>query len=226
MAAPMAVTAVQATTSQFTALAADGTDVRLRPLRRDERDLVATFFAGLSAESRRRRFLQALPRLPRRLLRHLVDVNGRRHVAMVAEAGDQTAGIARFVALPGEPGTAEVAVTVADRFQGRGIGGLLLDALRPAGEQAGIGAFVCLVDPTNRPMLRLLRRRGVALRLRDGLVEGRQQLHLEQSNRACPRRAGCRNSATVTSTAVPKWVSVAGAGPRRAGLGPGPHSSP
>ena len=37
---------------------------------------------------------------------------------------DRTAGIAHFMALPGEPGTAEVAVMVADRFQNRGIGGL------------------------------------------------------------------------------------------------------
>jgi hypothetical protein len=37
-------------------------------------------------------------------------------------------------------------------------------------------SFVFLVDPTNRPMLRLLRTLGVALAFRDGLVEGRQPL--------------------------------------------------
>ena len=36
--------------------------------------------------------------------------------------------------------------------------------------------LVYLVDPTNRPMLRLLRRMGVELRYRDGLVEGHQPL--------------------------------------------------
>jgi GNAT superfamily N-acetyltransferase len=209
MAAPMTGTAAQAAIGQHTALATDGTAVRLRPLRREERDLVAGFFAGLSAESRRRRFLQAMPRLPQRLLRHLADVDGHRHVAVVAEAGDQTAGIARFLALPGEPGTAEVAVTVADRFQGRGIGGLLVDALRPAAEQAGIGAFVCLVDPTNRPMLRLLRRRGVALRLRDGLIEGRQQLHRQQRNRARP---AATPDPTGTMTAWRRAALAAGEG--------------
>jgi acetyltransferase len=107
------------------------------------------------------------------MLQRLVDVDGHSHVAIVAEAGGETAGIARFVALPGDPDTAEVAVTVADPFQGRGIGGLLLDALRSAAERAGLGAFVYLVDPTNRPMLRL---REVQLRYRDGLVEGRQPL--------------------------------------------------
>jgi GNAT superfamily N-acetyltransferase len=170
---------------------ADGTTVRLRPLSRGDRDLVAGFFAGLSAQSRRRRFLQAMPRLPERMLQYLVDVDGHRHVALVAQVDGQTAGIARFVALPDQPGAAEVAVTVTDRYQGRGIGGLLVDALRPLADQAGVGSFIYLVDPTNRPMLRLLRRRGVALHLRGGLVEGRQALTgLGQLNHALPHPRG------------------------------------
>jgi len=185
---------------------ADGTTVRLRLLSRGDRDLVAGFFAGLSAQSRRRRFLQAMPRLPEPLLRYLVDVDGHRHVALVAQVDGQTAGIARFVALPDQPGAAEVAVTVTDRFQGRGIGGLLVDALRPLADQAGVGSFVYLVDPTNRPMLRLLRRRGVALRLRAGLVEGYQSLTgLGQFVASANRLAagGQRDSAVTPATTHP-----------------------
>ena len=160
----------------MTARARDGTEVRLRPLGRGERDLVAGFFAGLSDDSRRRRFLQPMPRLSETMLRHLVDVDGRRHVAMVAEVDGECAGIARWVAMPDEPGAAEVAVTVTDRFQGRGIGRLLLDTLRPAAARAGITALVYLADPTNRPVLRLLRSRGVQLSFRDGLIQGREAL--------------------------------------------------
>jgi GNAT superfamily N-acetyltransferase len=153
-----------------------GEQVRVRPLRREERTLVTQFFDGLSAQSRQRRFLQALPRLPEALVRLLVEVDGCRHVALVAEVGGETAGIARFVALPDQTGTAEVALTVADRFQRRGIGRLLLDALGRAAVGVDVDMLVYLVDPTNRPMLRLLRRLGVELRYRDGLVEGRQPL--------------------------------------------------
>ncbi len=158
------------------AIARDGTAVHLRPLRRDERELVAGFFAGLSAESRRRRFLQPMPQLPEAMLRRLVDVDGRRRVAVVAEVADQCVGIAGYVALTDEPGGAEVGVAVADRHQGRGIGHLLVDALRPVAVRAGLTSLVYLVDPTNRPALRPLRSLNVQLCFRDGLVEGHQYL--------------------------------------------------
>lgn len=158
------------------ATARDGTVVQLRPLRRDERDLVVRFFAGLSAESRRRRFLQPMPRLPEATLRRLVEVDGRRHVAVVATVEGECISIGRYIALASEPGVAEVAVTVTDRYQGRGIGRLLVEALRPVAVRAGLTTFICLVDPTNRPALRLLRSLGVEVLFRDGLVEGRQRL--------------------------------------------------
>jgi GNAT superfamily N-acetyltransferase len=184
------------------ATARDGTVVHLRPLRRDERELVARFFAGLSAESRRRRFLTPMPRLPEAMLRRLVDVDSRRHVAMLATVEGQCAGIARYIALADEPGAAEVAVTVTDRYQRRGIGRLLVDALRPAAVRAGITTLVYLVEPTNRPALWLLRSLDVELAFRDGLVQGRQ--HLPASRRRTCRAA--RASAT-------QWTSPPGGDP-------------
>jgi GNAT superfamily N-acetyltransferase len=180
----------------------DGTVVQLRPLRRDERELVAEFFAGLSAESRRRRFLTPMPRLPEAMLGRLVDVDGLRHLAMVAVADGQWACIARYMALADQPGVAEVAVTVTDRYQGRGIGRLLVDALRPAAVRAGLTTLVYLVEPTNRPALRLLRSLDVELTFRDGLVQGRQHLP-RQPPTDVPRGSG---SAT-------KWTSPPGGVP-------------
>jgi GNAT superfamily N-acetyltransferase len=157
------------------AAARDGTAVQLRPLRRGERELVARFFAGLSAESRRRRFLQPMPRPPEAMLGRLVDVDGHRHVAMVATVDGGCAGMARYMALADQPGAAEVAVCVTDRYQGRGIGRLLVAALRPAAVRAGLATLVYLVEPTNRPALWLLRSLGVELAFRDGLVHGRRR---------------------------------------------------
>jgi GNAT superfamily N-acetyltransferase len=107
-----------------------------------------------------------MPRLPEAMLRRLVDVDGRRHVAVVATVDGECAGIARWIALADEPGAAEVAVTVTDRYQGRGIGRLLVDALQPAAVRADLTTLVCGVDPTNRPTLGLLRSLGVELAFR------------------------------------------------------------
>jgi GNAT superfamily N-acetyltransferase len=179
------------------ATARDGTVVHLRPLHRDERELVAKFFAGLSAESRRRRFLSPMPRLPEAMLGRLVDVDGHRHVAMVATVDGECAGIARYVMLADEPGTAEVAVTVTDRYQGRGIG-RLVEALRPAAVRAGLTTLVYLVEPTNRPALGLLQSLGVELAFRDGLVQGRQRLpHPAADGRAA--RLGLRHPVDVAA---------------------------
>jgi ribosomal protein S18 acetylase RimI-like enzyme len=130
------------------ASARDGTVVQLRLLRRHERELVARIFAGLSEESRRRRFLQPMPRLPEAMLRQLLAVDGR------------CVGIGRWIALADEPGTAKVAVTVTDRFQGRGIGRPLVQALQTLAVRAGLTSLVFPVEPTNRPALRLLQSRG------------------------------------------------------------------
>jgi GNAT superfamily N-acetyltransferase len=160
------------------ATARDGTVVRLRLLRRDERDLVVGFFNGLSADSRYHRFLQPMPRLPEAYLRQLVDVDGCRHVAVVAIVDDGCVGMASYVAVPDEPGVAEVEVTVTDRYQGRGIGRLLVEALWLAAVRAGVATFVCYVHPTNRPMLECLRSLGVGFAYRRdlGLTEGRLRL--------------------------------------------------
>jgi GNAT superfamily N-acetyltransferase len=160
------------------ATARDGTLVRLRLLRRDERDLVAGFYNGLSADSKYQRFLQPMPRLPKAYLDQLVAVDGHRHVAVVATVDGDCAGIARYIALPKEPGAAEVEATVTDRYQGRGIGRLLVQALWPAAVRAGLTTFVCYVLPTNRPSLVCLRSLGFEFGYsRDlGLVEGHLRL--------------------------------------------------
>ena len=72
---------------------------------------------------------------------------------MVAEA--------RYV--PIAPGTAELALTVADRYQGTGLGRILLDALVERARAEGLGRLRAVVLLANTPMLRLLQHYGWAL---------------------------------------------------------------
>ncbi len=114
--------------------------VHIRHLRRDETDTIEAVFAGLSPASRLRRFHAPVRRLSPRLLAALADVDGQRHVALVAEtrSGRRRVpiGIARYVRE--SDGTAELAVAVVDRAQGRGVGATLLDHLVDHARRAGV----------------------------------------------------------------------------------------
>ena len=134
---------------------ADGTPVRLRLLRRADREKLVAAFDRLSPESRYRRFFTAMPRLPEKLLRSLLDIDGWNHVAIGAEtvttdpAEAEGVGIARFIRLKDEPAVAEAAVTVVDHMQRRGLGKLLVSALAQAARERGITRFRAEVLRTN-----------------------------------------------------------------------------
>lgn len=133
--------------------------IRLRPLCNGETDVVDAVFAGMSARSRRLRFHGPRPRLPAAMRRALADVDGRRHLALVAEvddgAGIEPIGIGRLIALG--DGVAEVAFAVADRWHGHGVGRRLLRALRGRAIDLGHDAVVAHVMIENRAALHLLR---------------------------------------------------------------------
>jgi hypothetical protein len=95
------------------------------------------------------------------MLDYLTEVDGIDHFALVAWVDsldlkrEEGVGVARFVRLPGEPEVAEAAVTVADDFQRRGLGTILLRALGEAAKERGIRRFRGEVLTTNEPMRRL-----------------------------------------------------------------------
>ena len=140
----------------------DGTPVRLRLLRRADRKKLVAAFDRLSPESRYRRFFTAMPRLPDKLLRRLLDTDGWNHVAIGAEtmtedpAEGEGVGIARFIRLKDQPTVAEAAVTVVDHMQRRGLGKLLVSALAQAARERGIARFRAEVLRTNEAMQALL----------------------------------------------------------------------
>ena len=141
---------------------ADGTKIRTRPLRPDDREKLRNGFARMSPESKYRRFFAAPATLSERTLDYLTRTDGWNHVAIGAELADEGAdpsygiGIARFVRLADHPGTAEAAVAVIDEMQRRGVGRLLLGELIKAAREREITTFVCYVLPSNEPVKSLL----------------------------------------------------------------------
>jgi GNAT superfamily N-acetyltransferase len=91
-------------------------------------------------------------RLATSQLRSLVDVDQVDRIAwgaLHAEVPDLGLGVARCARIPGEPNVAEVAVTVVDEYQGRGLGILLFTLLAATARGAGIERFRAYVLPDN-----------------------------------------------------------------------------
>lgn len=143
----------------------DGTEAFVLPLLPTDRETLVAEFETLSPESRRRRFLAPVRHLSDAMLHHLVDeVDGVDHVALVLcvetspDVYDPVA-LARMVRYADAPDAADLAVTVKDDWQGRGVATVLLEALmrmRPA----GVSRIVTEVFTTNPASLRMLHRLG------------------------------------------------------------------
>lgn len=142
----------------------DGTPCWVWPLLPTDRAALVSEFENLSPESRRRRFLGPVVHLSDAMLKHLVDeVDGIDHVALVlmAEVGDDVvpAGIARCVRYPSQPAAADVAVTIKDDWQGRGVATALLEVLMAQRPQ-GVTHLLTEVAAGNPASLAMLRRLG------------------------------------------------------------------
>jgi RimJ/RimL family protein N-acetyltransferase len=147
----------------------DGHQVELRPIRPRDKDGLAAGLSRLSERSVYRRFLSPKPSFSLAELRYLTEVDGHDHVALVVEDPDETSeliGVGRWVRLADEPSTAEIAITVADCWQRRGIGTLLARALADEARVHGIRRFTATVARENTPALRLLAKASEHLELR------------------------------------------------------------
>lgn len=140
----------------------DGTPVLLREARASDAPLVRMGFEQLSDRSRQFRFLRAMPRLSDDDLAFLASAEMNEVIGAADLGSDppEPVGLARYVRLPGRAHSAEVAVTVVDSHQGKGLGTLLLGCLAWQAWRAGIEGFVALVHARNLPMREMLRELG------------------------------------------------------------------
>ena len=143
----------------------DGTPAMIWPLLPTDGLALREMFRRLSPQSRQRRFLSALSDLDDAMIQRLVgEVDGVHHVALVLvvlppEGEEWPVGVARLVQDPTDPASAEIAFTVADEWQGHGVGTALVEGLiqlRPA----AVTRLHADVETENRASLALLTRAG------------------------------------------------------------------
>lgn len=140
----------------------DGTEVELRLVSPQDKELLVEGFQRLSAESRFRRFFAPKSQLSDKEVRYLTEVDGESHFALGArrrlpDGREQGVAVARFVRLSDRSDIAEPAIVVVDEMQGKGLGHALLARLNAAARERGVERFRCQVLGDNPSMLAIIR---------------------------------------------------------------------
>lgn len=144
-----------------------GDRVIVRPLHAQDIEMERRFIEALSPVSRRFRFLESMKSPSDELLKKLTVLDPATDVAYIAvtEAGSQEnpVGVGRFSAAVGHK-DCEFAVTVADAWQNKGLGTLLMQHLIEAARKRGIKAMHSSDARDNELMRRFSAHLGLAHR--------------------------------------------------------------
>lgn len=143
----------------------DGTDVLIRALCTDDLVPLTTFFEHLSPLSIRFRFLGAVAPVNEHTLSAWLSTPGHKaggYVALIHHFGEfQVIGISRYTRSD-DGDSCECTVAVADAWQRKGLGALLMSHLVDAARRSGFRRMTSTNLPTDYPIHRLYKRLGFA----------------------------------------------------------------
>jgi acetyltransferase len=147
----------------------DGAAVTLRPIKPEDEPLWHDLLAGCSTQSRWFRFNYLFKQTTHDMASRYCYIDYDRELAIVAEVEEEgqrkLVGIGRLVA-DVDHQAAEYAVIVVDRWQGRGLGGLLTDYCLELAKQWGVKQVVAEISKDNSRMLATFRNRGFQINSR------------------------------------------------------------
>jgi RimJ/RimL family protein N-acetyltransferase len=150
---------------------ASGESFSLRPVRHDDGALEEAFVSGLSRESRYQRMLSGGFKVTPEWIESMTHIDYHRHMAFAVtrliDGAEHFVGVGRYVVDATTP-SADVALVIADVWQGRGLGRRLLATLVEHAQSAAIQQIVGVVLATNVAMLRLARSMGFSVNAEPG----------------------------------------------------------
>jgi GNAT superfamily N-acetyltransferase len=151
---------------------ADGTEVTVRPLTMMYREAVRDLHERCSPETRRNRYFVASPTLPPGYFERMCDRSRGR--SFVVGHDGRVVALAEL-AFTSEPGIGEITLLVEDRWQGRGLGRILMDMLLQTARDLGLAEVKANMLSDNARMRRLLVSFGATLAYTDdpGLIDAR-----------------------------------------------------
>jgi len=140
----------------------DASNIIIRPIRPEDDAIERAFIRGLSRDTGYNRLLSARKLTPAEI-RHLTRIDYDQEMAFIAVTVDggqaRLLGVARYVRDADASG-AEFAIVVADAWQRKGVGTLLLNTLLRHAHSAGIGRLHGITLATNQAMQNLARKLG------------------------------------------------------------------
>jgi RimJ/RimL family protein N-acetyltransferase len=144
-----------------------GESVMVRAIRPRDADRLQAYMRNLSAPTRRNRFLGAVSELTPKELERLTHMGGPGELAIIAfgRGGGETAMIAEAImAIAAESQRCEIALSVTDAWQRKGLGTLMLSQMECRARLLGARYLVGDVLRTNDAMKGLARKAGFAIR--------------------------------------------------------------
>lgn len=153
----------------------DGTPVIVRLVRADDARYADAFFGWLSEETRYLRFMYQVKEVTPDILAGVLTQDGLRRVALVVSPvrpGDEptpAVAIGRYAPTE-DPAVCEVAITVGDSWQRRGVGRAVLRRLLRLAARGGYTAMSAVALTTNGKMVGLARSFGFDIHAEPGGV--------------------------------------------------------
>jgi RimJ/RimL family protein N-acetyltransferase len=143
----------------------DGRRVDIRALRPEDRDNLLAAVGRIGTDSLYRRFFAVKREFSEKETQFFVNVDFVNHVALIAlveEDGKPViVGGSRYIVV--NPGQAEVAFAVVDKYHGQGIGTILMRHLVAIARRAGLRELIADVLPDNRQMLKVFEKSGLPM---------------------------------------------------------------
>ncbi|MBZ0155484.1 MAG: bifunctional acetate--CoA ligase family protein/GNAT family N-acetyltransferase [Alphaproteobacteria bacterium] len=145
-------------------VALDGVTAVIRPIRPEDEPLVYDLFKGLSEDTIMFRFCQRLTDMPHERLVRYCQLDYDREMAFVAVLRDdpdreRVIADVRIIKMP-DLETAELAILVADEWQGHGIGTMLVEYCIEIAREMGVRTLWMEILRNNNKMLHLARTTG------------------------------------------------------------------
>lgn len=136
----------------------DGLEVKIRPIKLSDEDMMRRLFYNFSDESKYFRYFAAKPVMPHKEMQKYVNVDYSDTLAIVAlvEKGRNERIIAETrYAYDKHTDAYEVAFIVDEEFQGKGVASFLFNYLIKIARDRNIARFIAYVLPRNEAMLRV-----------------------------------------------------------------------